>query len=260
MVAGGCAETTPEAAPATAGTAQAKVQMAAPTLYTYRVVNRYPHDPTAFTQGLVIQDGVLYESTGLVGESSLRRVELETGRVLAQQAVAAPLFAEGLTAWRDQLIQLTWQAGQAFVYDRETFEHLRTFQYAGEGWGLTHDGTRLILSDGTEHLRFLDPETFEETGRIMVTDRGTAVSQLNELEFVRGEIYANVWQSDRIARISPETGAVTGWIDLTGLLPQSERAGIDSVLNGIAFDAGQNRLFVTGKLWPTLFEIVVERR
>jgi glutamine cyclotransferase len=261
-VASGCGGDAPASAESSPGApaAEGAPQMTAAPTYTYRVVNRFPHDSSAFTQGLVVHDGVLYESTGLYGESTLRKVALETGEVLARHDVAARYFAEGLTAWQDQLIQLTWEAQVGFIYNRETFEVLRTFQYTGEGWGLTHDGTRLILSDGSEHLRFLDPETFEETGRVTVRDRGAVVSQLNELEFVRGEIFANVWQTDRIARISPETGVVIGWIDLAGLQPAAQLTSIDAVLNGIAYDAGRDRLFVTGKLWPTLFEITLERR
>lgn len=231
-------------------------------MYTYRVVNRFPHDPNAFTQGLVFHEGVLYESTGLNGQSSLRRVSLETGEVLARRDIDARYFAEGLALWRDSLIQLTWQAGTAFVYDRSSLEPTGTLSYTGEGWGLASDGQKLILSDGGPdgELRFLDPETFAETGRLVVRDRGAPVNFLNELEVVGDEIFANVWQTERIARISPETGDVTGWIDLTGLLPAAERSHPDAVLNGIAWDAANDRLFVTGKLWPTLFEIRLERR
>lgn len=235
-------------------------QSTAPPIYGYRVVNVYPHDPSAFTQGLLYQDGALYESTGLNGQSSLRKVKLETGEVLERQNVDARYFAEGLAAWRGRLVQLTWQAGIGFTYDLATLEPGPTFKYTGEGWGLTQDGTRLIMSDGSDALRILDPQTFAETGRIAVRDRGSPVRQLNELEVVQGEIFANVWQTDRIARIAPGTGQVTGWIDLAGLLPASERTGADAVLNGIAYDAGGDRLFVTGKLWPKLFEIELERR
>ncbi len=235
------------------------IPLPAPASYGYRVVASHPHDSNAFTQGLVYRDGVLYESTGLQGRSSLRKVELATGRVLQERRVASAYFAEGLTDWRGRLIQLTWQSNVAFVYDLATFAPLRTFSYEGEGWGLTHDRTRLIMSDGTADLRFLDPTTFRETKRITVRDRGEPVSELNELEMVKGEIFANVWQTDRICRIDPATGRVVGWIDLSGLLPPAERAGVD-VLNGIAYDEAHDRLFVTGKLWPTLFEIALERR
>jgi len=248
----------PGAPPVVAEAPQAA--MSAPTMYTYRVVNTYPHDATAFTQGLIFHDGVLFESTGLVGASSLRKVALETGEVIERRPVETRYFAEGLTLYGDRLVQLTWQAGLGFVYDLATLEVARTFTYAGEGWGLTNDEAKLIMSDGSPTLRFLDPSTFEEVGRLDVHDRGTPVEDLNELEMVRGEIYANVWQTDRIARISPETGQVTGWIDLAGLLPATERTSIDAVLNGIAWDEARGRLFVTGKLWPRLFEIAVERR
>jgi glutamine cyclotransferase len=232
----------------------------APAMYTYRVVNTYPHDPSAFTQGLVYHDGHLFESTGLHGESTLRKVRLETGEVLERRALDATYFAEGLTAWQDRLVQLTWQAGRGFVYDLASLDVVRTFEYTGEGWGLTHDGTQLLMSDGSSTLRRLDPGTFAERGRLAVRDRGSPVGQLNELEYVRGEIWANIWQADRIARISPETGDVIGWVDLAGILPAGERLQADAVLNGIAYDEAGDRLFVTGKLWPKLFEIRVERR
>lgn len=224
---------------------------------TYRIVHTYPHDPQAYTQGLIFLDGHLYESTGLNGRSSLRMVDLETGHVLQQANVPAQYFAEGLAAWGSTLIQLTWQANLAFVYDRFSFRLLRTLHYPGEGWGLTDDGKDLILSDGTATLRFLDPETLREVRRIVVKDHKTPVTQLNELEYVGGQIYSNVWHSDRIARISPATGQVLGWIDLTGLLPVDQRSDPEAVLNGIAYDAAHDRLFVTGKLWPKLFEIQV---
>lgn len=226
----------------------------------YRVVRTYPHDRGAFTQGLVYLDGVLYESTGLNGRSSLRSVDLATGRVLQNRAVSAEYFAEGLAFLDNKLFQLTWQNGVAFVYDRMSFRPLTTLRYPGEGWGLTTDGRHLILSDGSATLRYLDPGTFREVKRITVTDRGKPVTQLNELEWVKGEIYANVWQTDRLVRISPATGRVVGWVDLTGLLTDAERyAGVD-VLNGIAYDAKGDRLFVTGKLWPKLFEIKLVRK
>jgi glutaminyl-peptide cyclotransferase len=238
--------------------APALAQRAGAPVYGYEVVNVYPHDREAFTQGLVYRDGVLYESTGLRGRSSLRKVRLETGEVLQRTAIDSRYFAEGLTDFGNRLIQLTWDTNVAFVYDLESFAPLRTFRYQGEGWGLTTDGTRLILSDGTPVLRFLDPETFAETGRVRVTDNGRPVEDLNELEFVGGEIYANVWTTDRIAIIAPATGRVTGWINLAGLMPREATAG-DAVLNGIAWDAARQRLFVTGKLWPRLFEIRVRR-
>jgi glutamine cyclotransferase len=224
---------------------------------SYRVVHKYPHDRQAYTQGLIYEDGHLYESTGLNGRSSLRMVDLESGRVLQRADVPAQYFAEGLAAWGSNLIQLTWQSHVAFVYDRFSFRLLHTFHYDGEGWGLTQDGRDLIVSDGTATLRFFDPRTFHEVRRVVVKDRGVQVTQLNELEYVHGEIYANVWHTDRIARISPSTGRVLGWIDLAGLLPPGQVSDPEAVLNGIAYDAAHNRLFVTGKLWPRLFEIKV---
>lgn len=230
----------------------------APT-FSYRVVRSYPHDPQAFTQGLVYLDGVLYEGTGLNGQSSIRKVRLETGEVLQIRRLDPQYFGEGIAVVGSNLIELTWQSGVAFVYDLATFEPRRTFKYSGEGWGLTYDGTRLIMSDKTDVLRLLDPTTFRQTGRLPVRDGGRPVVEVNELEMVKGEIYANVYQTHRIARISPKTGQVTGWIDLTGLLSPREAAGTD-VLNGIAYDAAKDRLFVTGKLWPKLFEIQVVSR
>lgn len=235
------------------------IQAAAPALAAdgYRVVHAYPHDPQAYTQGLIFLDGHLYESTGLNGRSSLRMVDLDTGRILQQASVPAQYFAEGLAPWGSTLIQLTWQAHIAFVYDRFSFRLLRTLHYSGEGWGLTEDGKDLILSDGSATLRFLDPQTFREVRRIVVKDHATPVTQLNELEYIHGQIYSNVWHSDRIARISPQTGQVLGWIDLSGLLPADQHPDPEAVLNGIAYDAVRDRLFVTGKLWPKLFEIQV---
>jgi glutamine cyclotransferase len=224
----------------------------------YQIVHTYPHDAQAFTQGLIILDGHLYESTGLKGQSSLRMEDVETGRILQFQDVPSPYFAEGLTDWGNTLIQLTWQNHAVLVYDRSTFKLLRTLPNPGEGWGLTHDDKSLIESaDGSAKLRFLDPVTLRELRHITVTDHGKPVTQLNELEFIHGEIYANIWYSDRIARISPATGKVLGWIDLSGLLPKEQRSSPEAVLNGIAYDAAHDRLFVTGKLWPRLFEIKI---
>lgn len=221
-------------------------------------MHTYPHDPNAFTQGLIFVDGHLYESTGLNGHSSIRMVDLTTGRVLQEYKLPAEYFAEGLTDWQNELIQLTWTSHKAFVYDRFSFSLLRTFEYPGEGWGLTHDDKHLIMSDGSAYLRFLDPKSFREVKRIHVTDdHGRAIENLNELEYVRGEIYANIWQSDDIVRISPRTGKVLGQIDLSGIINKRVLASPDAVLNGIAFDPVKNRLFVTGKLWPKLFEIKV---
>ncbi len=224
-------------------------------VYGYEIINAYPHDRNAFTQGLVFDDGVLYEGTGIRGESTLRTVELETGEVLKLYSLPAKFFGEGVTLWEDKLIQLTWRSGVGFVYDKESFRLLREFAYPTEGWGITHDEKRLIMSDGTSTLHFLDPNTFEETGRIEVRDRGVPITNLNELEYVKGEIYANVWRTNRIARISPETGQVVGWIDLEGLISEEDRSQPVDVLNGIAYDAKHDRLFVTGKYWPKLFEI-----
>lgn len=226
-------------------------------VYTYKVIHSYPHDPNAFTQGLIYLNGFLYESTGLNGRSSLRMVELTTGRVIRQQAVPSQYFAEGLTNWKSNLVQLTWKAGEAFEYDLFSFQREKLFHYPGEGWGLTQDGRELIMSDGSADLRLLDPNTFREISRVHVTDSGTPVTELNELEYVRGEVYANVWQTNRIARISPKTGKVLSWIDCTGLLSGSDSTGHEDVLNGIAYDRERDRLFVTGKLWPKVFEIKV---
>lgn len=232
-----------------------------PQSWAYQIVNTYPHDPRAFTQGLLYVDGHLYESTGLRGQSSIRMLDLNTGRVLQKYDLPANDFGEGLTDWGSTLVQLTWQAHKGFVYDRFSFALLRTFSYDGEGWGLTHDDKQLIMSDGTSYLRFLDPKTFRETRRIHVTtENGQEIPDLNELEYVRGEIYANVWHSDRVARISPKTGKLLGWIDLSGLRPPSTTGNPDAVLNGIAYDAKDNRLFVTGKLWPKLYEVKVVTR
>jgi glutaminyl-peptide cyclotransferase len=228
-------------------------------VFGYTVQRTYPHDPKAFTQGLQFLDGDLYEGTGLNGRSSIRRVRLETGEVLRERAVPEEYFGEGIVVWKSELIELTWRSEVAFVYDRATFAPKRTLKYAGEGWGLTHDGTSLIMSDGSAELRVLDPATFAERRRIKVTAAGAPVINLNELEFVKGEIFANIWQTDTIARISPATGQVTGWIDLRGLLTAAESRGVD-VLNGIAYDAAHDRLLVTGKLWPKIFEITLVKR
>jgi glutamine cyclotransferase len=225
----------------------------------YQVVRAYPHDAQAFTQGLVYVDGHLYESDGIKGQSSLRMEDLETGSILQFKDVPSQYFAEGLTYWGSTLIQLTWESHTALVYDRASFKLLRTFSYTGEGWGLTQDGKSLILSDGTARLRFLDPETSHEVRSVTVKDRGKPVDQLNELEVIHGQVYANIWHSDRIARIDPATGKVLGWIDLTGLLSAAERSSPEAVLNGIAWDSAHERLFVTGKLWPKIFEIKVIR-
>ena len=218
-------------------------------------VRSYPHDPDAFTQGLVFVDGDLYESTGLYGESSLRKVDLETGAVLERVQLPADLFAEGLTDWGDTLIQLTWKNQVGLIYRRSDLALLDQFTYPTEGWGLTHDDQHLILSDGTAMLRFLDPATFAVVKEIEVLDAGVPVNNINELEFIRGEVYANIWQTDKIIRIDPQTGLVLGRIDLEGLLPDGERQPETDILNGIAYLAEEDRLFVTGKYWPYLYEI-----
>ncbi len=222
---------------------------------TYKVINSYPHDTTAFTQGLAFADGVLYEGTGLRGLSTLRKVELETGDILQIRKIPNEEFGEGITIYEDKIIQLTWQSNLGYVYDRESFELIEEFNYPTEGWGITHDGNRLIMSDGSSYLYFLDPETFEEMGRVEVTDNGIPITRLNELEYVHGEIYANVWLTDRIVRIMPQTGQVKGWIELKGILSNEGGGEQEGVLNGIAHDAENERLFVTGKFWPKLFEI-----
>jgi glutamine cyclotransferase len=229
--------------------------------YGYKVVQRYPHDTGAFTEGLLYLDGVLYESTGLEGQSNIRKVALDTGRVMQMRTVPPQYFGEGLVNWKDKLVSLTWRNQVGFTYDLATLQPRGEFRYAGEGWALTQDGKRLIMSDGTPSLRFLDPETLQETGRVTVTDNGQPVANLNELEYVKGEVYANIWQTDLIARIDPGSGKVVGWIDLAGILPPAERSlGHTDVLNGIAYDAAGDRLFVTGKYWPTLFQIELVKR
>jgi glutamine cyclotransferase len=243
-------------------TAQESSPVAAiPLTFGYRVVTEYPHDRRAFTQGLVYVDGVMYEGTGLYGESTLRRVDVETGEVLQGVGLGEEYFGEGIAVLGDRIYQLTWKNGICLVFDRESFELLEAFPYDTEGWGLTTDGERLIMSDGTNRLFIRDAETFAELDTIDVYDGVRAIWNLNELEIVNGEIWANVWQTDRIARIDPETGQLIGWIDLTGLLSESDRGRhrVD-VLNGIAHDPETDRLFVTGKLWPKLFEIEIVPR
>jgi glutamine cyclotransferase len=233
------------------------ILLLATPVQTYRIRNVYPHDSSAFTQGLVYADGVLYESTGLRGRSSLRRVNLETGGVLQQTSLLPEYFGEGIAVFQDRIYQLTWTTGVGFIYDKKTLGLVQEFRYGIEGWGMTHDGTHLIVSDGSATLYYWDPKTLREVKRMPVTDGGKPVSNLNELEIVEEEIYANIWQQDRIARISPETGKVSGWIDLKGLLAPEDRRGGEDVLNGIAYDPDKKRLFVTGKLWPKLFEIEI---
>jgi glutaminyl-peptide cyclotransferase len=236
------------------GPACSAAQSKAP-LQAVKIVKTYAHDPQAFTQGLLYDGGFLYESTGREGSSSLRKVELETGGVVKLQRLAPVYFGEGLAIVGTKLIQLTWLNGKGFVYDKETFRLESDFSFAPEGWGFAFDGKRLILSDGTPELRFLDPVTFKETGRLRVTDGGEPVERLNELEVVRGEILANIWMKNVIARIDPATGRVKGWLDLDAIVRANRSYDTDAVLNGIAYDAKGDRLFVTGKLWSKLYEI-----
>lgn len=229
-------------------------------VFGYEVVNTYPHDRGAFTQGLLIHDGILYEGTGIKGRSSLRKVDLETGKVLKEHDIPGVYFGEGIAADGGRIVQLTWQSHKGFVYDRNTFELIKTFDYPTEGWGITYDGRDFIMSDGSATLYFLDPESFGEVGRLEVYDDKGPVTRLNELEYVKGEVFANVWGSDRIARIDPKTGRVTGWIELGGLLSAADRKTPVDVLNGIAYDDETGRFFVTGKLWPKIFEIKIVPR
>jgi glutaminyl-peptide cyclotransferase len=223
--------------------------------YGYRVVHVYPHDRNAFTQGLEFRAGFLYEGTGLHGRSSLRKVRLETGEVLEHVSLESQYFGEGITVFNQQILQLTWQSQVGFVYDQNSFRRLRSFPYPGEGWGLANDGANIFMSDGTPEIRVWDPATLQEKRRITVRDRGKPVTYLNELECVRGEIYANVWQTDRVVRFSPADGRVVGSVNLAGLLNEPVEEG--ALLNGIAYDVLGDRLFVTGKLWPKLFEIKI---
>jgi glutamine cyclotransferase len=228
--------------------------------YGYRIIHVYPHDRTAFTQGLEYRGGYLYEGTGLNGRSSLRKVDLETGKVLQDTRLEPKYFGEGITLLDQRIIELTWQSHRGFVYDRNTFQLIRVFEYPGEGWGLTNDGRQIYMSDGTAQIRCWNPSTLQEVRRIRVHDGQLPIQSLNELEYVHGEIYANVWQTDRIAIIAPADGLVTGWADLSGLLTAADLAEGADVLNGIAYDSLGDRLFVTGKLWPKLFEIQLVRK
>ena len=227
---------------------------AEPQEYSYAIVNTFPHDKTAFTQGLLIDDGVLYESTGLYGNSSLRRVELETGEVLQSYALPPQYFGEGIAVFEGKLVQLTWQSQKGFVYDERSFELLQEFNYSTQGWGITYDGSHLIMSDGTSTLYFLDLETFQKTGQVEVHNASDTVDNLNELEYIKGDVYANIWLEEKIAIINPQTGQVKGWINMTGLQNMGNQ-DVNNVLNGIAYDSKADRLFVTGKRWSQLFEI-----
>lgn len=226
---------------------------------SYEVVSSYPHDPTSFTQGLVWHDGTLYESTGLKGESKVRRLEFPSGKVLKEINLAPEFFGEGLALADGRLIQLTWQSHKGFVYDLDTFRLLQEFAYDTEGWGLTYDGKNLILSDGSSDLFYLDPQTFKRVRRLAVTMNGKPIPELNELEFIDGEIWSNIWQTDLIVRIDPSTGHVVSFLNLKGILAPSDKTGREDVLNGIAYDAEHKRIFITGKLWPRIFEIRVTR-
>jgi glutamine cyclotransferase len=225
--------------------------------YGFKTIRAFPHDPTAFTQGLAYRGGFLYESTGSYGHSSIRKIRLETGEILQHVDLPEEFFGEGITLFDRKIVQLTWQSGKGFVYDLDRFRLLREFSYTGEGWGLTTNGREILMSDGTDEIRVLDGSTLREKRRLKVHDGRIAITQLNELEMVEGEIFANVWHTNRIVRISPRDGTVTGWIDLTGILSPIYRLDEEAVLNGIAYDPVGKRLFVTGKLWPRLFEIQV---
>ena len=230
------------------------VSSSTPINYTYEVIKAYPHDPDAFTEGLVFSDGFLYESTGLYGNSSLRRVDLETGQVLQIYHLSDQLFGEGIAIVNNTVVQLTWQSHIGFVYDENSFSTLKEFTYSTEGWGLTYNWSQLIMSDGSANLYFLDPQTFEKTWQVEVHDNIGPVTNLNELEYIHGDIYANIWLQNRIAIVNPQTGQVKAWINMTGLQNPAIQ-NPNSLLNGIAYDAKGNKLFVTGKMWPQLFEI-----
>jgi glutaminyl-peptide cyclotransferase len=247
------------AAPASAPGANAQDAPQQVPVYSYEVVASYPHDTAAYTQGLVFRDGLLYESTGQYDKSTLRRVELKKGKVKKKIEVPGQYFAEGMTILNDKIYQVTWQSEKGFIYDLKDFKLEREFTYQGEGWGLTNDGQFLILSDGTNQLRFLEPQTFQVTRTVSVFDDKQPLGNLNELEYIRGEIYANVWKTDRIVRLDPQTGRILAWVDLTGLRPEETLNNGENVLNGIAFDEEHDRLYVTGKRWPKIFEIRLKK-
>ena len=233
---------------------QTPIDSVSPRLYTYQIIKTHPHDTTAFTEGLVFNNGVLYESTGEYGYSSLRQVNLENGDVQHEVLLPNKYFGEGITVVNNSLIQLTWRENYGFIYDKETFSLLGNFSYSSEGWGLTFNGSELIMSDGTSKLSFLDPVTFQKVGQVSVHDGNTPVTNINELEFINGDVYANIWMQQKIAIINPQTGTVEGWIDVTGIYQSNN---LDDVLNGIAYDSQTNRLLITGKDWPNLYEITV---
>lgn len=237
------------------GQSSNQIHSARPPEYTFQIVQAFPHDTTAFTQGLAYRNGFLYEGTGLNGHSSLRKVRIETGEVIQEADLAPEFFGEGITLVKNEVVQLTWLSHTGFVYSLNDFRLLRRFSYSGEGWGLATNGREIFMSDGTPTIRVLDIDSLAEKRHFTVHDGDTPIEQLNELEFVEGEIFANVWQTDRIARISPQNGRVLGWIDLQGLLSPIYRLGSGAVLNGTAYDPDRKRLFVTGKLWPSIFEI-----
>jgi glutamine cyclotransferase len=226
----------------------------------YKVVATYPHSTDSYTEGLFYLDGLFYESTGLKGHSEVMAIQPETGKPLQHLDLPPQYFGEGIVNWGPNLYEWTWQSHIGFVYDRFSLRPIRQFTYTGEGWGMTRTASEIITSDGSDTLRFRDPVTFKETHHIVVKDGLASIDRLNELEYIKGEIYANIWHSDRIARISPRDGRVLGWIDLSGLLPDNQRVNEESVLNGIAYDAQHDRLFVTGKQWPKIFEIKIESR
>ena len=242
---------TPELTPTPSSTTTPTI-----TRYTYSITNTNPHDPNAFTEGLFYSDGFLYESTGVFGSSSLRKVNLTTGVVQQQTDLSSQYFGEGITAVNNTIVQLTWQSHIGFIYNKTTFSLLGNFSYETEGWGLTFDGKQLIMSDGTDYLYFLDPITFQRLGQVAVHDGNTIVVNINELEYINGDVYANIWQTNTIAIINPQTGQVSAWIDLTGL-PNENNSNPNAVLNGIAYDQNNHTLFVTGKDWPDLYQIEI---
>ena len=233
---------------------------AAAPVFGYKIVAKYPHSTESYTEGFFYLNGLFYEGTGREGHSAILVTQPETGKVMQRLEIPAQYFGEGIVDWGPNLLEWTWQSHIGFIYDRFSLRKLREFTYSGEGWGMTRTATQIITSDGTATLRFRDPETFRETRHIVVKDGARTIDQLNELEFIKGEIYANIWHSDRIARISPKDGHVIAWIDLTGILPDNQKINAESVLNGIAYDPQHDRLYVTGKQWPAVFQIKVVAR